>query len=236
MTRYVRILWAALRRRKDSAQQSIAPPAAMVSPLQAAFTQIYRDNAWQNSESRSGHGSTVERTTIIRSELAALVEEFGIRSLLDAPSGDFNWMKEVPLPNTHYLGVDVVPEMIERNRQLYGNQRREFRVLDITVDPVPAVDLIFCRDGLVHLSNADALKALAAFRCSGSQFLLATTFTNRTGNDDIPTGYWRPLNLERAPYSLPAPLWVLSDGCPLPDYADKALGLWRIEQIPICEK
>src|SRR6266704_119458 len=100
MTRYVRILWAALRRGKDSAQQSIAPPAAMVSPLQAAFTQIYRDNAWQNAESRSGHGSTVERTALIRYVLAALVEEFGIRSLLDAPCGDFNWMKEVPLPNS----------------------------------------------------------------------------------------------------------------------------------------
>jgi SAM-dependent methyltransferase len=219
-------------RRGNAANDRIANPVASISPLEAVFAQIYRDNVWQNAESRSGHGSTIERTVIVREALAALIDELGIRTLLDAPCGDFNWLKEVPLPNTHYLGVDVVPEMIERNRRLYGNERREFRVLDITADPLPAVDLLFCRDGLVHLSNADAQMALAAFRRSASRYLLATTFTQRTANDDIPTGHWRPINLEQAPFLLPPPVRALSDGCPIPEYADKALGLWRIEHIP----
>src|SRR5262249_46825833 len=142
---------------------------------EAVFTAIYRDNTWQNAESRSGHGSTVARTTAVRQALLALVEELGVQSLLDAPCGDFNWMKEIPLSGVAYIGVDVVPEMIERNRRLYGKGGRRFVVADIAADPLARADLIFCRDGLVHLSNADALRALDRFHRSGARYLLATT-------------------------------------------------------------
>ena len=196
------------------------------------FSTIYQTNAWLNAESRSGPGSTVARCQPVIRALTELIDEFAVKSLLDAPCGDFNWMKEAPMPDTAYIGVDVVPEMIDRNQRLYGSARREFRCLDIARGPLPRVDMIFCRDCLVHLCHADVLKALAAFKRSGSRFLVATTFSNRTSNEDITTGEWRPLNLEKAPFHLPAPLRLVSDGCPVPGYTDKALGVWPLEQLP----
>jgi SAM-dependent methyltransferase len=202
------------------------------SPRQAVFTTIYHDNGWQNAESRSGRGSTVARTASLRPALLALLEEFGVRSLLDAPCGDFNWMKEIPLEGIEYVGVDVVAELIERNRRLFGRRGRQFLVADVVAHPLPAADLILCRDGLVHLPDGDALRALDHFRRSTARYLLATTFPGQPANSDIAAGHWRPMNLEKAPFNLPPPLRLVSDGCPIPGYTDKALGLWELTQIP----
>lgn len=202
------------------------------SSRQAVFTTIYHDNGWQNVESRSGPGSTVARTASLRLALVALLEELGVRALLDAPCGDFNWVKEIPLEGVEYIGVDVVAELIESNRRLFGRRGRRFLVADIAADPLPSADLILCRDGLVHLPDADALRALDHFRHSAARYLLATTFPGQPANSDIVAGHWRPMNLEKAPFNLPPPLRLVSDGCPIPEYTDKALGLWELTQMP----
>lgn len=208
---------------------SLLPQQPTMSEI---FTTIYQTNAWQNAESRSGPGSTVTRCQPVIRALTDLVGAFAVKSLMDAPCGDLNWMKDVHLPDTAYIGVDVVPELIDRNLRLHGNSRREFRCVDITRGPLPRVDMIFCRDGLVHFCGADVLKALAVFKRSGSRYLAATTFPARTSNEDITTGGWRPINLEKAPFHMPAPLRLVSDGCTVPDYTDKALGVWRLDQVP----
>src|SRR5688500_14681641 len=141
------------------------------------FSRIHQENLWENSESVSGRGSTVARTEVIRRELASLLEELGARSLFDAACGDFNWMQHVALPGVDYMGADVVPELVACNRSLYEGGQRSFVVLDITRDQLPAVDVILCRDCLIHLSNADINNAIANFKRSKSTFLLATTHT-----------------------------------------------------------
>jgi hypothetical protein len=202
-----------------------------MSDSAAIFTDIYQTNAWQNAESRSGPGSTVARCQPVIRALRELVEFFAVKTLLDAPCGDFNWMKEVPLEDVRYIGIDVVPEFIEGNRVLHGSSRREFHCRDFTCGPLPRADMIFCRDGLVHLSFADVLKALSTFQHSRARYLVATTFPAQSVNEDIATGGWRPLNLQRAPFHLPPPVRLVSDGCPIPEYADKALGVWRLGHL-----
>lgn len=61
--------------------------------------------------------------------------------MLDAPCGDFNWMRFVDLGKTHYIGCDIVPEVIETNGMRYAD--REFHALDLAAEPLPNVDLIF---------------------------------------------------------------------------------------------
>jgi hypothetical protein len=200
--------------------------------MQAVFSRIYQGNAWGSAESRSGPGSTLARTAFIRQRLPELVRDLGVTNLLDAPCGDFAWMSEVALPVERYVGVDVVAELIALLRRTHGSARRDFLVRDITADRLPRADLIFCRDCLVHFSFADIFRTLAAFRRSQSRYLLTTTFPGRTHNDNIATGAWRPINLECPPFCFPPPLTVVLDGCPLPDYADKSLALWRLKDCP----
>ena len=196
------------------------------------FRRIYRRNAWGDSESKSGPGSSAFRTRPLRPQITQLVRDLEVRSLLDIPCGDFNWMRLTELPGVDYLGADIVAELVERNRSLHGGPGRRFVRLDMRRDPLPRADLVLCRDGLVHLSFADIGRALERIRESGSTYLLATTFTDHGSNRDIATGAWRPLNLEIPPLCFPPAQRVLLDG-PRPDgsYPDKALALYRIADL-----
>lgn len=199
---------------------------------QRTFTAIYEGNGWGNDESVSGPGSTVVRAADFQDALLALFDSLGARSLLDVPCGDVNWVRAVlaarPLD---YTGVDIVEALIAHHTHAYAAPRRRFLCLDMTRDDLPRADVILCRDGLVHLSFADARAALRNFRRSRSRFLLTTTFVDRRRNQDVATGGWRPLNLEAAPFHLPPPLAVVDERCVHSGgiYRDKRLGLWRLE-------
>jgi hypothetical protein len=201
--------------------------------IEQIFTGIYLTNAWGNAESRSGPGATVDRTRLLRPSLEALVGEWDVRSILDLPCGDFNWMRLVDLASVDYTGGDIVPAIVEGNTALYAAPGRTFRRIDMLRDTLPKADLILCRDGLVHFSFRDIARSIQAMKLSNSSYLLATSFTGHPANEDIPTGGWRPLNLDLHPFGFPQPLSVIWDG-PRPDgtYPDKILALYRIGDLP----
>ena len=194
------------------------------------FSDIHRSNGWLDPESVSGPGSTVEATARFRDALDGLLRELGVRSVLDVGCGDGNWIHLLEVPFERYIGVDIVPALVARRRATHAAPGREFHCLDIVRDPLPRADLALCRDCLVHLSNADVGRAVANFRRSGTSWLLATTFTARAENPDIPTGNWRPMNLAAPPFDLGPPQRVLSENRLSEGgaYADKSLGLWRL--------
>jgi hypothetical protein len=202
---------------------------------QEVFHDIYQSNTWKDKESRSGTGSNLTQTEAVRRELPRLIRQFEVRTLVDAPCGDFRWLREVDLQGVTYTGIDIVPDLISRNQELYGQPGRSFQHGDIVNDVMPPADLIFCRDCLVHLSFRDAKSALTNFKASGSRYLLTTTFTSRSRNYDKYTGGWRALNLLKPPFNFPVPLAVINEACTEKGgaYADKALALWRLEDLPI---
>ncbi len=208
--------------------------------LRGRFSHIYEVNLWGSEASRSGSGSVDEQTARIRQMLPDYVRELGVRSMLDIPSGDFAWMQYVPLDGVAYIGADIVPHLVARNQQNFatasedGPGSRRFQMLDLTADPLPLVDLILCRDCLVHLSFGHIWKAIDNLRRSGSTWLLTTTFPAHTDNEEIEDGDWRMLNLEQAPFHFPAPVTLLNEGCTEQEgkFADKSLGLWRIADLP----
>jgi len=203
---------------------------------QDTFTSIYETNAWGNDESVSGPGSTRSRGGDFQDDLLALFDARDVRSVVDAPCGDFNWMRLVlEQRDIAHTGVDIVDALIARNARLHGSGNRRFLRLDMTRDDLPQVDLILCRDGLVHLSFADARAALRNFRRSGSRYLLTTTFVDRPQNRDVPTGGWRVLNLQAAPFHLRAPLALIDERCHHTGgiYRDKRLALWELATIDV---
>jgi SAM-dependent methyltransferase len=177
---------------------------------QSIFTDIYKSNSWKSQESKSGTGSTFEATTIIRAKLPVIIEKYAIRSMLDAPCGDYNWMKTVE-KSCSYTGVDIVAEAIENNQKLYASAKVQFKQMDITEDPLPTVDLIFCRDCLQHLSYMNVHKALVNFKSSGSKYLLVTSYPRTRINHDIEDGRYRALNLRKSPFFLPKPILKIKE-------------------------
>jgi SAM-dependent methyltransferase len=200
---------------------------------QRAFAHIHAANAWANGESVSGPGSTVERASLFRADLEALLRELNIGSLLDAGCGDCNWLPRFDLGSIHVLGADIVPELIAANGKRHPEI--DFHVADIVSDPLPRADLILCRDTLGHLPNADVMRALANFRRSGATWLLTNTFVSHDRNPDIVAGSWRPLNLQVPPFNLSAPSRMVDERCLGHQgiYRDKRLGLWQCCELPV---
>lgn len=193
------------------------------------FDWHYKNNTWKSEESVSGLGSTLEYTEPIRRELPILLMDYQIKSMLDLPCGDCNWMKEIDFGGIVYTGGDIVSALIEENSRRYQSGRVSFKHLDLLKDDLPAVDLWLCRDVLFHLSYADIRRAFANFLHSDIPYILTTTHSEHQDNRDIPTGSFRLLNLEIPPFNLPAP------AIKLPDYIQgfpvRHLALWRKEDV-----
>jgi len=200
----------------------------------AKFSEIYADNLWNDAESRSGPGSTMAYTANLRRELERILAERRIGVFLDAPCGDFHWMRAVPLPDgTRYLGGDIVPALAAALQEKYGDARHDFRTLDITRGPLPGADLWMCRDCFFHLSFADIARALQQLAASRIPLVLLTTHIVQPGapfaNRDIVTGDARPIDLRSAPFDFPEPLERFDDW--IAPYAPREMGLWRREDL-----
>ena len=207
-------------------------------PAEDVFNNIKEKNIWGSSESLSGPGSESAQTRTLETELPELFKTYGISSVLDIPCGDFNWMKNVVRPyarehGLRYIGADIVDSLINVNKAKYGSEHIEFLKLDLVTDELPKTDLVFVRDCFVHFSYRDIQKAMHNIKKSGSKYLMSTTFTHHHDNHNIPTGDWRPINLQDAPFNFPEPEYALIEKCTHGDgaYQDKAMGLWRMEEL-----
>lgn len=217
-----------------------ARPSAAAAPhgdrvrRSAAFHAMVQAYRRYRDESLSGPGSTLVQTATLRRHLPALLSTLGVRALLDAPCGDFNWMQHVSLDGIEYTGVDLLPEIIAANVARHGRPGRTFTTCDLLEEAAPAADCVLSRDFLVHLSFDEAHRALSNLRRSGARYLLATTFPGRRRNADTAGGEWRPLNLELPPFRFPPPDALINEGCTEAggSFRDKSLGLWRLQELP----
>ena len=202
-------------------------------PHSLLFQEVYRRNHWGSTESVSGPGSTLEATEDIRRELPDYWKRLGVRNLVDMPCGDFNWMRSIVHHLDRYQGIDVVPEIIERNGQL-DVPGTHFRVGNLLKDPIPEADAILVRDCLVHFSYRDIKRALANIRRSRIQYLFTTTYPDEENRDYHSGSWWRPLNLVAPPFSFPDPLSYIDDGwsAGAGRRHTKKLGVWPISAIP----
>ncbi|MBB4522298.1 glycosyltransferase [Rhizobium leguminosarum] len=229
------MLKALVPNRKFSSRETVA--TSLGHGLKHRFSEIYDKNIFGGRLSRSGEGSDLVQTAAIRRQIPQLVTELGVETFLDAPCGDWYWMQHTALGVKQYTGVDIVEALIEKNRSNFGNETTSFRYANLTTDALPKVDLIFSRDCLVHLSFDDAKRILANFKQSNSKYLLTTTFTDRSVNNNLvgKDSFWRPLNMLLPPFNFPPPLKLINEDCTEQrgQYADKCLGLWRLDDIEI---
>ena|SRR6185369_1652306 len=199
--------------------------------MRDVFQKIYEENLWRSDESVSGRGSTMAQTEEIRRMLPVIFDEYDIRTVVDIPCGDYHWFQHIKFKKPiMYLGADIVPELVERNKQYSTPDHTvQFLVMDITRDKLPPADVILCRDLLGHLSNGDVRKALTNIKSSNAKYLLATTFPTHETSGDIETGQWRPINLARM-WGLGEPIEYIVEDCPEAggEFADKSLGLWQL--------
>jgi hypothetical protein len=197
------------------------------------FTEIFDKNEWNNSESISGLGSIRQHTQVIIDRLPNFLHKYNVKTFLDAPCGDFNWMKHVQFTGIKYIGGDIVKELIDQNNSKYANEFIQFQQLNIIQDPLPNVDLMMVRDCLVHFNDASIEAFFKNLVSSNITYLLTTNFSLTKHNYDISLGNFRCINLQRKPYSLPTEIDILWEDCTeaYGQCPDKALYLWKVDDL-----
>ncbi len=124
-----------------------------------AMEQIYEKKLWggNNYDFYSGVGSHAEEIinpyiTVLISFLKAFKKSFKV---CDLGCGDFNVGKELVKYTKKYVGVDIVADLIIRNKDKFKEENLEFYCLDIVSDDLPSGDCVILRQVLQHLSNAE---------------------------------------------------------------------------------
>ena len=206
--------------------------------LEEIFTEVYQKNLWGGSYSVSGPGSNLEQTIVIREKISELIGKYKIKTIVDAPCGDFFWMKEVlrrDITNIdQYTGVDIVEDLVKFNQKKYGSAKIGFIKLDLICNIVPKTDLIICRDCFLHLSYRNILSIINNFKLSGATYLLVSTYTrhkNRNVSKYNIAG--RAINLEVFPFKIKNMLDMINEDYhgQEEEYNDKSLMLVKINTI-----
>jgi len=128
-------------------------------PTKDAMAQIYELNLWGSNETDFYSGIGSHHPEIVEPYLDAVVSFLSAFkkpiSVCDLGCGDFNVGKELVKHTSNYDAVDIVPALIERNKETYKADNLEFHCLDIAVDDLPSADCALLRQVLQHLSNVE---------------------------------------------------------------------------------
>lgn len=212
------------------------------------FTSIYENYGFGSSESRSGPGSELGETRLLREKIKDLVKEKNIKSVVDIPCGDFNWMKEIVFSFESYIGGDIVEEAVKTNNEKYSNSKIKFIDFDLINDPIPEADLLIVRDVIGHLHLDDGKKIINNILKSNCKYLLSTTWAKKTNtgwskcnpndvhreNEGVEYGRFYPVNLMASPFNLPEPDVYLEEDVRVDNFENgnrKVLALWDLNKI-----
>lgn len=197
------------------------------------FNRIYGLRIWGRGETICGPGSTLAYTAQLREKLPELFRLYDIKTIFDAPCGDFNWMRQVlEEARLDYIGGDIVSALIVRNRNSFKGESTHFVTFNIISDQFPEADIWICRDCLFHFSFQDIYRTLENYCRSNVPFVLTTTHLNTSGfeNLDIRTGEFRRIDLFSSPFCLPREVkFRIDDTCE--PWPSRELCLWERSQV-----
>jgi len=173
--------------------------------IKKIFSEIYRSNYWGDKESVSGPGSNNKNTKLLTKKLKLIIKKYKIKKVVDAPCGDFYWIKKLILKSKiNYIGIDIVEELIETNKKKYEDNKIKFYNKNIITKNIPKCDLIICRDFIFHLSNKDILLFFKNLLRTKFKYILISNHTKNIEllNKDINSGDFRKIDLFSEPFNI----------------------------------
>ncbi len=162
-------------------------------PVEEIFSAIYRERRWELNSADDFSSGSGSRAVSVVSPYVDAVAKF-LRSLPTPPAvvdlgcGDFHVGAQLRPYCGGYVACDIVPALIERNREKFAAAQVDFRCLNIIEDDLPAGDIVFLRQVLQHLSNAQISKVVE--KLYRYKFLVLT--------EHVPASPDFPPNLDKA--------------------------------------
>jgi SAM-dependent methyltransferase len=162
-----------------------------------AFQTIYREQRWGHG---SGPGSSPANTIEYRAFIERFITANRIRTVTDFGCGDWQFSYLIDWSQVDYTGIDIVPEIIECNRNRFTAPNIRFQVLN-AIDELPGGDLLLSKEVLQHLPNHAVIDYLPVIRKKYRFALLTNAIEPTAANIDVAAGGWRPVRLQDAPFN-----------------------------------
>lgn len=128
-------------------------------PTKEAMQQVYDLKFWGGTDTDFYSGSGSHKAAIVAPYIDAVVSFLQSLDtpvvLCDLGCGDFNIGSQLLPYVSQYIAVDIVPELIERNKEKYQSDQLSFQCLDLAQDDLPPGNVAILRQVLQHLSNAE---------------------------------------------------------------------------------
>lgn len=182
-------------------------------PTKDAMQQVYDMHLWGGKDFDFYSGDGSHNIKIIEPYLHSvstfLKSHNNSLTVCDLGCGDFNIGKQLINYTKRYIGIDIVENLIERNKTLFKAENLEFHCLNIVEDELPKTDCVILRQVLQHLSNTEIQKIIK--KLSHYKYLILTEHLpvgNFTPNIDIISGQGirikknSGVNLLEAPFNL----------------------------------
>ncbi|WP_229724481.1 class I SAM-dependent methyltransferase [Winogradskyella forsetii] len=145
-------------------------------PTKDAMSQIYDLHLWGGKahDFYSGSGSHDAKLVApyLDSVITFLKSHNNSLTVCDLGCGDFNVGKELVKYTKKFIAIDIVENLIARNKSLFRAKHLEFCCLDIVEDELPEADCVILRQVLQHLSNAEILKIVT--KLSNYKYVILT--------------------------------------------------------------
>lgn len=162
--------------------------------MKSKFTETFMLNKWHmgQEETRSGLGSTLFYSKNFSNNLVEIIKKFEIKKIFDCSYGDWNWMRYVSANFEHYIGNDIVEEIVEANKKAYGSEKINFICRDMLSSlkelEYKEFDIVICRHTFEHLPNYYILDVIREISRVSKYALLTSTIpgdSNVNVNTDI---------------------------------------------------
>ena len=163
------------------------------------FDTIYKYNLWLFG---SGSGSLKINNYYYLDFLKKLLKEKNIKSVCDLGCGDWQTLKHINWDNTRYLGIDCVQKVIDNNIKCYEKQNVKFMCKNILEYAIPESEVYIIKDVLQHLSIKHIHILLNTLKTKKFKYIIIIgDVCNINCNIDIKDGLYRPLDLNKPPFS-----------------------------------
>jgi SAM-dependent methyltransferase len=155
-------------------------------PTKDVMNQIYDLHLWggQDFDFYSGFGShDAEIVEPYLDNVITFLKSHNKKLIFcDLGCGDFNIGKQLTKYTKKYIAIDIVADLIERNKTIFKAENLEFHCFDIAKDDLPKADCIILRQVLQHLSNAEIKKVVE--KLSNYKYIILT--------EHLPLGNFEP--------------------------------------------
>ena len=85
----------------------------------------------------------------------------GAQTVAEIGCGDWSVTEKLELGQfKSYLGIDIVPDIVEANKERFERGSVAFKCQDVVDEDLPSYDIVIVKDVLQHLSNSSVFKVI----------------------------------------------------------------------------